>query len=108
MLAPAAIQQQNGRTAERCYEDVHPAVVVDVAEGGSAGSQRRGHARVRALETAAAIQRKQRQLLVVQRGVNLLDIIENVALRDEEILPAVIVEILQAHAPAGAARGQSA
>jgi len=104
MIATATVEEQDWRAAESRDEDVDPAVVVDVAKGGAACSQRRGHAGIGALETAVVIQRKQRQLLVAQGSVNLLDIVQHVALCDEKVLPAVIVEIFEAHAPAGAAR----
>src|SRR5258708_2576174 len=108
MIATATVEEQDWRAAESRDEDVDPAVVVDVAKGGAACSQRRGHAGIGALETSIVIQRKQRQLLVAQGSVNLRDITQHVALRDEKILPAVIVEIFEAHAPARAARGQGA
>src|SRR5260221_13617060 len=108
MIATATVEEQDWRAAESRDEDVDPAVVVDVAKGGAACSQRRGHAGIGALETAVVIQRKQRQLLVAPGSVNLLDIVQHVALCDEKVLPAVIIEIFQAHAPPGAARGQCA
>src|SRR5258708_14814697 len=108
MIATATVEEQDWRAAESRDEDVDPAVVVDVAKGGAACSHARVHAGSGALETAVVIQRKQRQLLVAQESVNLLDIVQHVALCDEKVLPAVIVEIFEAHAPAGAARGQCA
>ena len=52
------------------------------------------------------IEREQWRLFVVQHVVNLFDVVQHVALRDEQILPAVVVEILEAHAPTGACRGE--
>src|SRR5277367_6907272 len=38
----------------------------------------------------------------MQRWIDVLHIVEHMALRDEEILPSVVVEIFQPNAPAGA------
>ena len=37
--------------------------------------------------------------------VNSFHVVQHVALRDEEVLPAVIIEILEPHTPSGASRG---
>ena len=54
------------------------------------------------------IERDQRQFLIAQGSVDLFNIIEHVALRHEQIFPAVVVEIFQANAPAGTSRSQRA
>src|ERR1700679_614913 len=72
-----------------------------MAECGAAASDRGCDPPIGALEAAIVIEREQRRLFVVQHVVNLLDIVEHMALRYEQILPAVIVEILEANAPTG-------
>src|SRR3979490_1539951 len=108
MIGAAAVEEEDWRAAESTEDDVHPAVVIDVSEGGTARSQLRGHAGISALKATVMIKRKQRQLFVAQGSVNLLDIVQHVALRHEKILPAIIVEVFKAHTPAGTARGQGA
>src|SRR5207248_3372241 len=65
-------------------------------------------ARIGAFEMAIAIQGEQRQFFISQRGVNLLNVVENVALRREKVLPAIVVKIFQPYTPAGAAGSKSA
>ena len=54
------------------------------------------------------IHRQQRQLLIAQRSVNLLNIVQYMALRNEQIFPTIIIDIFQSRAPAGTARRQRA
>src|SRR6266404_3471459 len=108
MAACGAVEEQHGRTAESRQNNIHKTVVVDVAEGRAARGNGSSHAGIGAFEMTIIIQREQRQFLVSQRSVDLLDVVEYVALGDEKILPAVVVEIFQAHAPAGTARGKCA
>src|SRR6266849_3376928 len=107
-MAAAAVEEQHRRTAESGQNDIDKTIVVDVAERGAACSNRRRHTGIGAFEMAVMIQREQRQFLISQRSVDLLNVIEDVALGNEKILPAVVVEIFQAHAPAGTARSKSA
>src|SRR6266853_2880986 len=108
MAAAAAVEEQHRRTAESGQNNIHKTIVIDVAERGAACSDRRRHTGIGAFEMAVMIQREQRQFLISQRSVDLLNVIEDVALGNEKILPAVVVEIFQAHAPAGTARSKSA
>ncbi len=55
-----------------------------------------------ALEASIVIERQQRRLFVMQHVVDLLYVVEHVALRYEQVLPAVVVEVLEAYTPAGA------
>src|SRR6202167_399896 len=87
---------------------VHPAIVIDIAECGAAAGYRGSDPRIGALEAAIVIEREQRRLFVMQHVINLLDIVQHVALRDEQILPAIVVEILEANAPAGAGSREQA
>src|SRR5713226_2975307 len=54
------------------------------------------------------IQGQQRRFSIVQGVVDGLDVVQNVALGYQQILPAVIVEVFQADSPAGAACRQRA
>ncbi len=54
------------------------------------------------------IQGQQRRLQVVQRRINRLDIVHDVTLRNEKILPSVIVKIFQTHPPPGISRRNGA
>src|SRR6266480_1133023 len=49
------------------------------------------------------IQGEQGRLQIVQGMVDGLDVVQNVALSDEQVLPAVVIEVFQAGAPAGTA-----
>src|SRR5260221_2609090 len=77
MIATATVEEQDWRAAESRDEDVDPAVVVDVAKGGAACSQRRGHAGIGALETAVVVQREQWQVPVCDCSVDLLEIAQH-------------------------------
>src|SRR6266403_425691 len=108
MATGGAFEEQQRRTAESRQNNIHKTVVVDVAEGRAARGNGSGHAGIGAFEMAIMIQREQRQFLISQRGVDLLDIVEDVALRHEKILPAIVVEVFETHTPAGTARSKSA
>src|SRR5262249_19905954 len=49
---------------------------------------------------------QQRNVLITQGRIDLLHIVEHVALRHKQVLPAVVVEVLKAHAPSGTERSQ--
>src|SRR6266851_424543 len=108
MATGGSVEKQHRRTAESGQNNIHKTIVIDVAERGAACSNRRRHTGIGAFEMAVMIQREQRQFLISQRSIDLLNVIEDVALGNEKILPAVVVEIFQAHAPAGTARSKSA
>src|SRR6266851_3994075 len=76
-----------------------------ISKSQSSGGDWDGNSRVGALKTAILIQRQQRRLQIMQGLVDGLDIVQYVALGHEQILPAVVVEVLQANAPARAACG---
>src|SRR6266404_5447970 len=91
MAAAAAVEEQHGRTAESCQNNIHKPIVIDVTECCAACSNRSRRAGIGAFEMAAMIQREQRQFLISQRSIDLLNVIEDVALRHEKIFPAVVV-----------------
>src|SRR6185369_2680374 len=64
--------------------------------------------RIRTFKAAVMIQREERRLQIVQRRIHLLDIIHDVALSYEEILPAIIIKVFKPHAPTRAAGGETA
>src|SRR6266851_2081295 len=100
MAAAAAVEEQHRRTAESGQNDIDKTIVVDVAESGAACSNRRRDSGIGAFEMAVMIQREERQLLVSQRSIDLLNVIEDVALRYEKVLPTSVVEIFKSHPPA--------
>src|SRR5258708_1170891 len=104
----SAVEKQHWRTTQSRNESVHPAVVVDVAKGRTARSQRRGDAGLGSFEASVMIEGEQWNFLVTQGSVDLLDIVEDVALGAEKIFPAIVVEIFQADAPSGAAGSKRA
>lgn len=95
-----AVEKQHGRSTENADHDVHLAIIIDVSKGGTARGQRRGYPRIGALEMAVVIHRQQWQFFIAQRSVNLLNIVQHVALRNEQIFPTIIVKIFQSRAPA--------
>src|ERR1700758_5248901 len=103
MVRAAVIEKQNWWAAQCGEDDVHPAVVIDVPESSSARGQRRSYPRIDALEATIVIDGQQRHFFVAQRSIDLLHIVQDVALRHEEVLPAVIIEVFETHAPTGAA-----
>ena len=99
MLFAAAVEKDLRRATENGHDHVLPSVVIQIAEGGSASGSRRRAARISALEATVVIHRQQGQFPIVKRGIDLLNVVEDVTLRDEEILPAIVVKIFQAHSP---------
>src|SRR3954454_15706767 len=92
--------------AEHRYHGVHPAIVVQISESQPAPRDRSRNARGGPFETAIVIQGQQRRLEILQRMVYGFNVIEDVALSDQEVLPAVVIKVFQADAPARASRGQ--
>src|SRR5579862_7679014 len=91
ICSAATIEKKNGRAAETGNYGIHAAVVVDIAEGGSTSRERLGDTRFDAFEMSVVIQSDQGEFPVAQGSINILNIVEDVALGDEQILPAVIV-----------------
>src|ERR1700687_3306144 len=100
MQFPAAIQIQLGVFAKRGSDHGHPAIVVQIAERSAASSYRYVRTGVGLFEMTVMIQGKQRRLPIAQRAVIQLHVIEDMALHNEGVLPAVIVKVLQPDAPA--------
>src|SRR4029077_965356 len=86
VLLAAAIKKNLWRSAERSHHHVLPSIVVEVAKSGSASGCWRGTPRVKALKARVSIHGQQGKLPIVKRRINLLDVVENVTLRHEEIL----------------------
>src|SRR5690242_19361923 len=104
----AAVKQPNRWPAQTGDYRIHVPIVIDVTKGYAAGRHRLGDAGIGAFEPPLVIQREQWHFFVTQGSVNVLHIVEHVALRDKKILPTVVVEILQAYTPAGTHGCQSA
>ena len=103
----AAVEKNLSMSAECGDHNVLPAVVVEIAERGSARRGGDGTAGISALEAAIVIHRQQGRLEIVQGRVDMLDVVEDMTLGDEQIFPAVVVEILEANAPARTSAGKN-
>src|SRR6516164_6682129 len=95
----AAIKKNLGMTAERRHHHVLPAIVIQVAKCRTAPCYRGSHAGIRPFKAPLVVHRKQRELEVVQRWIDGLNVIQNVSLCYKQILPSIIIEIFQADAP---------
>src|SRR6516162_9699159 len=105
MIAATAVEEEDGSAPKSREDNIHPAVVINVSKGCTAPSEWRAHPGIGEFEVAFVIHRQKRQHFIFQRRVDVVNVVEHVTLRNEQILPAVVVEIFEAHAPAGAARG---
>src|ERR1700730_1439827 len=93
---------------KRGHHHVLPPVIVQIAESCTASRRRGRGARISALEPTIVIHREHGQLQVVKRGIDLLDVVQDMTLRDKKLVPAIVVKILQPNAPARASTGQDA
>ena len=96
----AAIEIKLRSFAKRGGNDIHPTVVVQIAERRAAT----GHGQIRSgigsFETTCAVQGQQGRFAIAQRVVVGLDVIENMPLDDKGILPSVVIKIFQSDPPA--------
>ena len=86
--------------AQNCLDDIHPSVIVDIAEGRAAAGYLHRCSGVPKLKMSLPVKGQHRCLQIMNCRRHLVYIIHNMALHHEEILPAVVIEILQPHAPA--------
>src|SRR5258708_18432928 len=86
----------------------HPAIIVQVSKGQPAPRHWNCNSRFRALESSTMIQGEEGRLQIMQGMVDGLDVVQHVALGDEQVLPAVVVEVFHANAPSGTAGGERA
>src|SRR6202008_1617930 len=93
------IQQHLRRRAPYCHDAVLPAVVIQIAESRASSGPWDVRTGICSLKTSLVIHGQQRQFFILQRGIDLLYVIEHVALRDEKIFPSVVVEVFEADAP---------
>src|SRR5229473_1004971 len=100
MLFAASVHQDERVSAKNGYHGVYPAVIVQIAKSQTATRDGGRDSRDGAFETAILIQGEQRWLEIMQRVIDGFHVIEHVTLRDEQVLPAIVVEIFQAYAPA--------
>src|SRR5215469_10927189 len=105
VICAAAVQQDQRMAAEHGDDDVDVAVIVDIPKGGSAAGYSGQIRVVHFFELACLIAKQRRRLEIAQTRVNFFDIIEDMALRDEEILPAAVLEVRESDSPTGAVRG---
>src|SRR5580704_6510643 len=101
----ASVHEHLRMATKTGHDHVLPSVIIKITERSPASSCGRSSG-FNALESAIVIDRKQRQFQIMQRRIDVLHIVEHMALRNEEILPSVIVKIFQPNAPAGASTRQ--
>src|SRR6267143_1628741 len=107
MLFSAPVEKNLRMIAEDGHDHVLPSIVVQIAESCTTSRCRCSTAGIGALEAAGTINGEEGQLPIVERRIDLLYVIEDMALRDKEIFPAVVVKIFQPHSPARASAGQN-
>src|SRR5258706_6214300 len=101
MRVPSQVHKDLGVPPENSDDSVHRAIVVQFGECDATSGYQFVRSWIYRLEAATVIQRKQRGFQIVQGWVDLLDIVQNMALRDKQILLPVIIEIFEADAPTG-------
>src|SRR5438094_6188578 len=102
MLLAATIDQYQRMPTERGHHCVFPPIVIQIAECRSAPSNRNRDPGVSAFEPPIVVDRQHWQFRIVKRRVDLFYVVQHMTLRHEQILPAVVVEILQPNSPARA------
>ena len=98
MPSAAVIHQHQRLATQRSNHHVHPAIVIQIAEGSTAAGYRRCDSGVGALEAPIVIESQQRWFFVMQHVIDRFHVVQHVALRDEQVLPAVVIEIFEAYA----------
>src|SRR5262244_898462 len=109
-MIPAArpVEEQDRGAAKRCDHNVDPAIVIDISKRCAPRSPRRGNTRVGPLKMSVLIESEQWKLLVAERSVDLLNIVEHVALRDKKVFPSIVIKVFETHAPPGTPRCEGA
>jgi hypothetical protein len=100
MQRAAVIEEDLRMSAESGYDDILPAIVIEITEGRPSGGGWSRTSRLSALKTTIAIHRHERRFEIMKRGIDLLHVIQHVTLSDEQVFPTIVVEILQADTPA--------
>src|ERR1700722_13410377 len=100
MLRSPAIQIRSRAVTQRRCNRVNPAIVVQIAECCSASGHWNRGADITFFEMSMTIHRQQWWISIFQRAVVCLYVVEDVALHDEGVLPAVVVEVFQPNTPA--------
>src|SRR5580658_2012685 len=96
----AAIEIKLRSFAQRSGNDIYPTVVVQITERRTATCHGQIRSGVGSFEAACAIQGQQGRFAVAQGVVVVLDVVEDMSLDNECILPSVVVKILQSDSPA--------
>src|SRR5439155_17527493 len=102
MLLAATIDQYQRMPTKRGHHCVFPPIVIQIAECRSTAGNRNRDFGVSTFKLAVVVDRQHGQVRIVKRRVDLLHVVEHMPLRDEQALPAVVVEILQPNSPARA------
>ena len=102
---PAIVAQQGRRTIQVVDDDVDVAVVVEIADGAAASEIRRRHGRPRARRhvdeaAVAGVAIEQVRLPVGEVQLAPVQLRIHVTVGDEDVLPAVVVEVEEVHAKA--------
>src|SRR6266852_2089293 len=100
MLFAAAVEKYLRMIAEDSHHHILPSIVVQIAESCTTSGCRCSTAGIGSLEAAGTINGQQGQFPIMERRIDLLYVIDDMALRDKEIFPAIVVKIFQPHSPA--------
>ena len=105
VAAPSVVAEQGGRPVQVVHDHVHVAVVVEVPEGAAPaevlGEDRRSRLRGDVLEPPVPqVAVEELGLPVLDVEVLVLDLGVHVAVRHQDVQPAVVVEVEEAHAEA--------
>src|SRR5579863_123431 len=104
MCASAAILEQAGAAAKRALEYVDPAIVINVPKRRAPARNGNLGARIGSNEAAVPIQSDHGRLQIMEQWIDLFYIVHHVALHHKQVLPAIVVEVFQPHAPTGTPR----
>ena len=83
IAAKSMIAEKQRTATEHRHHDIHPAVIIEVAESGPAASHGSVRSTTDTFKAAATIQREHRRLRGMKGGIDLFDVIHDVALRYE-------------------------
>jgi hypothetical protein len=93
MIRAPWIEQDQRTAPEHRHHGVNISVIVQISKSGAASGYCGPTWNVQLLELAGRIPEQDGWLEVAQPGMNLLQVIQHVALRYKQILPSVIIEI---------------
>src|ERR1700686_567355 len=101
MLLTASIHEHLGRCAQPRGYHIHPPIIIKITERRAPSGYRNVAARIGPLKVPMFVDRKQWRLEVMQGRIKHLHVVDHMRLRNEDVLPAIVFEILQADPPSG-------